>query len=267
MGALASTSPIQNTSSPSPSTPNDMNDKITVDQVPKPRKFFKSRNAAPPMASPEQQQIQYQLAQQHLQHQQQQASFQQSQTSGEEDEEISKSKKKKIVVRKPKEKVEKAKPAKVEKALKLQKPLKPEKMVKPKKEKKTKDKLLSQSSQEDEKDNKAATDQETPKRGSRNIAEPSRSSGRARNKFVNYNDDAGEDEFYQKIDRRILPLNAIANETILTEQQVEIISETSLTHLPAMKNDHPPIVLRISKVKDIFSPVKPNICLTVQHSY
>ncbi|CAO1400367.1 unnamed protein product [Diamesa tonsa] len=247
MGALASTSPIQNTSSPSPSTPNDMNDKITVDQVPKPRKFFKSRNAAPPIASPEQQQIQYQLAQQQLQHQQQQAHFQQSQSSGEEDEEIPKSKKKKIVIRKPKEKVEKTKPAKVEKALKLEKPSKPEKMVKPKKEKKAKEKLLSQSSQEDEKDNEDVNESETPKRGSKNIAEPSRSSGRARNKFVNYNDDAGEDEFYQKIDRRILPLNVIANEAMLGEQQVEMISEPSLTQLSALKNEHPPIVLRISK--------------------
>lgn len=254
MGALASTSPIQNTSSPSPSTPNDMNDKITVDQVPKPRKFFKSRNAAPPIASPEQQQIQYQLAQQQLQHQQQQAHFQQSQSSGEEDEEIPKSKKKKIVIRKPKEKVEKTKPAKVEKALKLEKPSKPEKMVKPKKEKKAKEKLLSQSSQEDEKDNEDVNESETPKRGSKNIAEPSRSSGRARNKFVNYNDDAGEDEFYQKIDRRILPLNVIANEAMLGEQQVEMISEPSLTQLSALKNEHPPIVLRISKVKTYFPP-------------
>ena len=267
MGALSSTSPIQNTSSPSPSTPNDMNDKITVDQVPKPRKFFKSRNAALPMASPEQQQIQYQLAQQQLQQQQQQSSFQQSQTSGEEDEEIPKSKKKKIVIRKPKEKVEKVKPAKVEKVIKEEKPPKPEKMVKPKKEKKVKEKLSSHSSQEDEKDDETATEPETTKRGSRNNAEPSRSSGRARNKFVNYNDDAGEDEFYQKIDRRILTLNAIPNETIPTEQQVQMIPEPSVTQLSALKNDHPPIVLRISKVKNIFSPVKSNICLTVQHSY
>lgn len=254
MGALSSTSPIQNTSSASPSTPNDMNDKITVDQVPKPRKFFKSRNAAPPMASPEQQQIQYQLAQQQLQQQQQQASFQQSQTSGEEEDEIPKSIKKKIVVRKPKEKVEKVKPAKVEKALKLEKPPKPEKLVKLKKEKKVKEKLSSHSSQEDEKDDEATTEPETPKRGSRNNAEPSRSSGRARNKFVNYNDDAGEDEFYQKIDRRIQTLNVTANETMSTEQQVEINPEPLLTQLSALKNDHPPIVLRISKVRTYFPP-------------
>lgn len=254
MGALASTSPIQNTSSASPSTPNDMNDKITVDQVPKPRKFFKSRNAAPPMASPDQQQIQYQLAQQQIQQQQQQSSFQQSQTSGEEDEEVPKSKKKKIVLKKLKEKVEKTKPTKVEKALKLEKPPKPEKIVKPKKEKKVKENLLSQSSQEDEKDNETSTEPETPKRGSRNIAEPSRSSVRARNKVVNYNDDAGEDEFYQKVDRRILPLGLIEKESMLTEQLVEMIPEPSVTLLSALKNDHPPIVLRISKVQKYFPP-------------
>lgn len=241
---MGATSPIQNTSSVSPTTPNDMNDKITVDQVPKPRKFFKSRNVAPPMASPEQQQIQHKLAQQKLL--QQQASFQQSQTSSEEDEGISKSKKKNIITRKPKEKIEKVKHAKIEKATKLEKPPKPEKAVRPKKEKKVKDILMPP--QEFEEEDESA-ELESPKRGSRNNAEPSRSSGRARNKFVNYNDDAGEDEFYQKIDRRILPSNITLNEKMIVTEQIEMVSEPSVTQLTALKYDHPPIVLRISKVR------------------
>lgn len=62
MGALNSTSPIQNSAgSPKSPSASDINDtKTNAESVPKPRKFFKSRNASRPA------EIQQQIAMQQV---------------------------------------------------------------------------------------------------------------------------------------------------------------------------------------------------------
>lgn len=241
MGALSSTSPIQN-SAESPTGQNELNDnKVTVEQVPKPRKFFKSRNSAPPA------EIQQQMAMQSSYHQQQQ-SYQNHQmtqqeqgqytSGGDEEDQAQKrevAKKKKVQVKR--EKVEKP-----------PKPPKAEKVPKPKREKKVKAKELTSPVSEP-----ATSDTETqsPTRRGRNNIEPTRTSGRSRAKCVNYNEEAGEDEFFTRIDRRIVPRNSVpATITSPQEEQVEkpqpTVEEVPLPHQsPSL---HPPIVLRISKV-------------------
>ncbi|CRK87628.1 CLUMA_CG001424, isoform A [Clunio marinus] len=246
MGALSSTSPIQN-SAESPSTQNELNDnKITVEQVPKPRKFFKSRNAAPPA------EIQQQIAMQQQQHHQQQSSYQQQQSyqnhisqhhqestqnvsGGTEIEPVQKrgGKKKTATVKKEKP----------------PKPPKPEKIPKPKKEKKIKEKEIVQAEAPESEVSEAETP--SPQRRGRSCAEPTRTSGRSRAKCVNYNEDAGEDEFYNRIERRILPKHAIpATVTSADNKQPKVEPQIVPMEVPVPQQSpvlHPPIVLRISK--------------------
>lgn len=249
MGALSSTSPIQNTSE-SPSEQAELNDnKITVEQVPKPRKFFKSRNSAP--AEIQQQITIHQQSTQQQHHQSQQQSYQnhysnqsqQQETNSADEEEHS-----------PK-KARKKKPAvKKEKVPKPEKPPKPEKIPKPKKEKKVK---VVKEIPEPVSDSPASEAEASPvRRGGRSVVEPTRSSGRSRAKCVNYNEDAGEDEFYNRIDRRVVPRHLLPA-TITSPQatpttpepapvQAEPVQGSSPHQSPLL---HPPIVLRISKVR------------------
>lgn len=247
MGALSSTSPIQN-STESPVEQNELNDnKITVEQIPKPRKFFKSRNSA---SSAE---IQQQMAMQQQQttYHQQQQSYQNHQhaqhdqyTSGGDEED-----QKQVRVKKRK--------ATVKKAPKGEKPPKPEKVQKPKKEKNPKVKEDPATISEP-----ASSEAETssPTRRGRGNIEPTRSSGRSRAKCVNYNEDAGEDEFFSRIERRIAPRHLLpatitsSAEAPPIEEPIE--SERELETVPSPQQSpvlHPPIVLRISKVSS-------NIC-------
>lgn len=249
MGAL-STSPNQNAGE-SPND-NELNDnKITVEQVPKPRKFFKSRNAAPPAEIQQQMAMQQQSSyhqQSYQNHMQQQEQLNQS-MSGEEEE---------IVPRSPKKKkspVKREKPVKAPKPEKPPKPPKPEKIPKPKKEKKVKVKevpvpVSEPASSED--------DEPSPVRRGKAYVEPTRSSGRSRAKCVNYNEDAGEDEFYNRIDRRVAPRSATITSST-QPQELAVETPTALVESPAPHQSpslHPPIVLRISKVCM-------NICLAI----
>lgn len=234
MGALSSTSPIQNAGD-SPTGQNELNDnKITVEQVPKPRKFFKSRNAAPPA------EIQQQMAMQQQSNYHQQQSYQnhhklqQEQdhyaSGGDEDEQVKKpARKKKPAVKKEK----------------LEKPPKPEKLLKPKKEKKIKVKEVAPPVSEPE-----VSDGESPSptRRGRSQIEPTRTSGRSRAKCVNYNEDAGEDEFFTRIERRIVPRHLVSA-TITSPPVEEAPVVTMEVPVPQQSPSlHPPIVLRISKV-------------------
>lgn len=256
MGALNSTSPIQN-SAGSPTSPNDLNDsKISVELTPKPRKFFKSRNSAPPA------EIQQQMA---MQQHQQQVSMQQNHfhhpSSSEEPSSPQKKSTKKKQVSQKKEKVEKPK---------VEKPPKPEKPLKVKKEKPP-PKIKPAAVAKQQLDSSNSTDNEPvspAKRSNRLSAEATRSSGRARGKLVNYNEEQGEEEFIIRTERRILPRNSMnshdSNSQIsspiqsppiqsLPDQQVESLEDASL-QIPSGSPSqsattiHPPIVLRISKV-------------------
>lgn len=248
MGALSSTSPIQNTSE-SPSEQAELNDnKITVEQVPKPRKFFKSRNSAP--AEIQQQiSIHQQSTQQHNQSQQQSyqnhySSQSQHETNSADDEEQS-----------PKKARKKKQPAlKKEKAPKPEKPPKPEKIPKPKKEKKVK--VVKEIPEPVSDPSSSEAETSAVRRGGRSVVEPTRSSGRSRAKCVNYNEDAGEDEFYNRIDRRIVPRHMVPA-TITSPQAASTTPEPAPVQAEPVQGPsphqspllHPPIVLRISKVR------------------
>jgi hypothetical protein len=248
MGALSSTSPIQN-SAESPTGQNELNDnKITVEQVPKPRKFFKSRNAAPTAEIQQQmvmqqQQATYNQQQSYQNHQLDHNQFQQS--GGDDDEQVQKrSRKKKPALKKEK----------------VEKPPKPEKVPRPKKEKKVKavKEVPAPASEPAESEG----DSPSPARRGRSHVEPTRSSGRARAKCVNYNEDAGEDEFYTRIERRIVPRNLVtATITSSPEDPTEVVEKapTEVLQVPVPQQSpslHPPIVLRISKVRI-------NICFVI----
>lgn len=251
MGALSSTSPIQNAAAESPTGQNELNDnKITVEQIPKPRKFFKSRNAAPTAEIQQQMAMQQQTSFQH-----QQQSYQNHQpnnqehhyaSGGDEKEQTpKKARKKKLVVKK--EKVEK--PEKISK---------PEKLPKLKKEKKVKVKEVPPPASDHEE--MSEPEVSSPARRGKLNVEPTRSSGRSRAKCVNYNEDAGEDEFYTRIDRRIVPRHLVpATITAPKEPQVEESPPPPAEGVPLPQHSpslHPPIVLRISKVN-------PNICFAI----
>lgn len=243
MGALSSTSPIQN-SAESPTGQNELNDnKITVEQTPKPRKFFKSRNAAPPAEIQQQMAMQQQSTYHHQQQsyqnhqapQQEQAQYTSGGDDDEPDQKRAAPKKKKVLVKKEK----------VEKPLK---PPKPEKVPKPKKEKKTKAKEVAEPASES-----ATSEPETPSpaRRGRSQVEPTRSSGRSRTKCVNYNEDAGEDEFYNRIERRIVPKHPVSATITSSQDEPALESEPATEEVPLAHQSpslHPPIVLRISKV-------------------
>lgn len=243
MGALSSTSPIQN-SADSPTGQNELTDKITVEQVPKPRKFFKSRNAAPPAEIQQQmvmqQQASYHQQQSYQNHQPVQHDHNQYPSGADDDEQTPKrGKKRRQTVKK--EKVEKP-----------PKPPKPQKVLKPKKEKKIKVKEIEEPVEES-----APSENESPsptRRGRAQI-EPTRSSGRSRARCVNYNEDAGEDEFYTRIERRIVPKQlATATVTSLPEPLQQASLEVPMSQQSPVL--HPPIVLRISKVSF-------NICFVI----
>lgn len=237
MGALSSTSPIQN-SAESPTGANELTDKITVEQVPKPRKFFKSRNAAP-TAEIQQQMVMQQQASFHQQQNSYQnhhpAQYDHNQYPSGADDEVQtpkRGKKKKLVT-------------KVEKLPKPPKPQKPQKVAKPKKEKKIKVKEIPEAVSDS-----AQSEPETPSRRGRAQIEPTRSSGRSRARCVNYNEDAGEDEFYTRIERRIVPKHLVpATITSVNGPSVDTPPVTIEVPLPQQSPVlHPPIVLRISKV-------------------
>lgn len=224
MGALSSTSPNENTAESPPS--NEFDNKISVEQVPKPRKFFKSRNSAPSTEVIAQQQQQQMQAQQpsnnSYQNQQiQQESYktfnQHSQSSSSEDDrpayptqqpthqEIVKRGKKKT------QKPEKAKPP-----------------PKPKPEKKVKVPVVKPPPK---------VQQAPPSRPSRNNDPATRSSGRTRAKCVNYNEDADEADFIRRTERRVAPRHLQQAPTSAAPQ----------AESPSADAAHPPIVLRISK--------------------
>lgn len=247
MGALSSTSPIQN-SAESPTGQNELNDnKITVETTPKPRKFFKSRNSAPAEI---QQQITMQQQQQQTSYQQhQQQSYQnhhssQHETSGGDDDEPS-----------PKRGKKKKVPVKREKVEKPPKPPKPEKIPKPKREKK----VTVKESPQPVSDAMSSEPETSPVKRGRAAVEPTRSSGRSRAKCVNYNEDAGEDEFYNRIDRRVVPRHLVPA-TIASPQEEPAVEAppAPVTVAPPQQSPvlHPPIVLRISKVSA-------NICFVI----
>lgn len=237
MGALSSTSPIQNAAAESPTGPsNDMNDtKVSVEVTPKPRKFFKSRNSAPPAEIQQQQQMAMQQQQSYQNHQQEHNHYA---TAGDEEEQTPKRGRKKPAPKKEK----------------VEKPPKPEKVAKPKKEKKVKVVKVKEVAPEPASESEGS-EPESPtitKRG-RNYVEPTRSSGRSRAKCVNYNEDAGEDEFFTRIDRRIVPRHLIpATATKSEEPEPAKVVETMEVPVPQQSPSlHPPIVLRISKVSEV----------------
>jgi hypothetical protein len=250
MGALSSTSPVQNSAS-SPTSPSDLNDsKITTETTPKPRKFFKSRNAAP---SAEIQQIAFQQQQQLAMQQQMMHSNNHGQHSPDDHHPQQynrgtpqKPGRKKQTTPK-KEKVEKPK---VEKPPKIKK-------ERPPKQPKIKEVVQNEPEESD--------DEEiiSPRRG-RATAEGTRSSGRARGRMVNYNEDAGEEEFLIRTEKRVGP-RFFKGQQQSQQQQPTTPSHTITTssiesqnlhshnsvESPGSSNqaiNHPPIVLRISKV-------------------
>jgi hypothetical protein len=260
MGALSSTSPVQNSAS-SPTSPSDLNDaKITTETTPKPRKFFKSRNAAP---SAEIQQIAFQQQQQlamqqqmmhsnnHVQHSSDDHSQQYSRASPQ------KATRKKQVTPK-KEKVEKPK---VEKPPKVKK-------ERPPKQPKVKEVVQNEPEESDDDEEEEVS----PRRG-RAQAEGTRSSGRARGRMVNYNEEEGEEEFLIRTEKRIAP-RFFKGKHQSEQQQPTTPSHTITTSTIESQNlysqnsvessgssnqaiNHPPIVLRISKVSNFkFSFIK-----------
>lgn len=202
-----------------------------MEQIPKPRKFFKSRNAAPPAEIQQQMVMHHQSYQNHVPQDQHNQAM-----SCEEEEEVS-----------PRSTKKKKTPVKKEKPVqtpKVEKPPKPEKLRKPKREKKVKVK------EENPVPESAASEEDSPLRRGKTCVEPTRSSGRSRAKCVNYNEDAGEVEFYNRIDRRVAPKSATITSTDQARGQTSE-SETAPIEVPAPQQSpslHPPIVLRISKV-------------------
>jgi hypothetical protein len=252
MGALNSTSPIQN-SAGSPTSPSgDINDtKISAETTPKPRKFFKSRNAAPPaeiqqqIAIQQQMAMQQQMSQQHSNHVQ----------SSPEDVPIRTSPKKQTQKKQPAPKKEKVVKPKVEKLPK-------EKKVKAPKVKEVVPMMREDSSESDDEP------LSPPRRGRQLNNETTRHSGRVRGK-INYNEEEGEAEFIMRTEKRIAPkqlklLQQQQQKLLLQQQQQqqeEQIRFEETVPIPSLPMDtqnhsepsspainHPPIVLRISKV-------------------
>jgi hypothetical protein len=247
--ALSSTSPIQNASG-SPTSPNDLNDtKISVETVPKPRKFFKSRNNAPPAEIQQQMAMQQQLAMQ-----QSHNHIPPPSSSDEHPSPQKQTKKKQASPRK--QRVERPK---------VEKPLKPEKQKKPPPPPKVKKEKPAPKQVDPEPDASDDSDQASPARRGRSQIEPTRASGRSRGK-VNYNEEQGEEEFLIRTEKRVAPrhLRTHASQDSLasqvstplhspSEQMLE--SPVAASQNPsdnASSNQsaaiHPPIVLRISKV-------------------
>jgi len=253
MGALNSTSPIQNSAS-SPTSP-DLNDtKISVEQTPKPRKFFKSRNSGGAAEIHQQIALQQQIAiQQHNQaHNNHIPNPSSSDEQSQSPQKISKVKKGLSPKKEKKPKVEKSK---VEKPPKIKKE-KPPKVTKVRKQ--TTETVTSEG------------DKPSPSKRSRSAIEATRSSNRARGK-INYNEDVGEEEFIMRTEKRIAPRlllkqqqEQLAQEAALLstqesfstqeEENPEVESPTinqapsSTEAVPSQSPIHPPIVLRISKV-------------------
>lgn len=231
MGALSSTSPNENTAESPPS--NEFDNRITVEQVPKPRKFFKSRNSTSTtdvIAQQQQQQQQIQSPpsnsyQNHIQHQQstpQHHHHPQIHSSSGEEEYPS--------IQYQQQQKETPKRGKKKEQIKKVKAEKPPKIPKPKPEKKVKEVVVK------------PTPAPIPERQPRQNADGTRSSGRTRAKCVNYNEDADEADFMKRIERRvapkILPSATMTSPTTTEIQQAPIDDSFSA---------HPPIVLRISK--------------------
>lgn len=258
MGALSSTSPVQNSAS-SPTSPSDLNDmKISTETTPKPRKFFKSRNAAPPAEIQQQIALQQQMAMQ-MHHQPHQTvtsnhhNFQQS-SADESVHQKTPSPQKQQARKKQTPKKEKIEKPKIEKPQKVKK-------EKPPKEPKIKEVVRQPSPDSDE-------EVVSPRRG-RAQAEGTRSSGRARGKLVNYNEDKDEEEFFSRTEKRIVPkqLKALQQDTpshTITTSSIESQNlhsqnsmESSNSSNPAI--NHPPIVLRISKVRNLKISLKSSL--------
>lgn len=249
MGALSSTSPVQNSAS-SPTSPNDLNDmKISTETTPKPRKFFKSRNAAPPGEIQQQIALQQQMAMQmHLPHYQTNH-FQHSPEDQMHPRIIpQKQTRKKQTITPKKEKVVKPK---VEKPPKIKK-------EKPIKEPKVKEIVTEEPFDSDD---EVLSPRGRGGRGGQS-GEVTRSSGRARGKLVNYNEERDEEEFFSRTEKRIVPRHVKSQQQLIpqttpshtiTTSSIESQNlhsqnsmESSASSNPAI--NHPPIVLRISKV-------------------
>lgn len=187
---------------------------MNAESAPKPRKFFKSRNIAPAF-SPDnhiQNQLSYQQSNQIDSPNSKQSNA--ALNSNDADNSKVKSKKKKSKVA-------------VEKAPKT------EKLAKPKKEKNVK--INTSPDKLNDKNNHPSSSQDRPT--------STRVLSRTRHKVINYNEDADEEEFIKKIERKQYcpSKNLIAT---ITESAGDVISHTKI--------DHPPIVLRISKVRNFF---------------
>lgn len=243
MGALSSTSPIQNAAS-SPTSP-DLNDtKISVDQTPKPRKFFKSRNsagAAEQIALQQQLAAQQQLNQSHNNH-----------VPSSLDEQSITLQKQKGAGKKSSPKKEKIEKPKAEKPLKVKKEKQPKvpKVPKIPKEKPVKAESVT-----------SGSEQVSPtSRKGRSAAEATRASNRVRGKCVNYNEDLGEEEFLIRTEKRVGPRHGMQLQTMTNEEPLDAESQHQEVSFhdesfdipssePAQSQvAHPPIVLRISKV-------------------
>jgi hypothetical protein len=209
---------------------------LSQETTPKPRKFFKSRNSAPPAEIQQQIAMQQQLAQQ--QYQSSHNNHIHHQSSSDEHHSPHKSTKKKQASPK-KEKVAK---------VKVEKPKKPPKV---KKEKVVKVREV----QEVPEDLDSETEV-TPTRRGRSIAEATRTSGRVRGRMVNYNEDEGDEEFMMRTERRINPRLLLQAQELAAAQQNITSSQESIVDVPAAPEinntalNHPPIVLRISKVRN-----------------
>lgn len=232
MGALSSTSPNENTAESPPS--NEFDNRITVEQVPKPRKFFKSRNSTSTtdvIAQQQQQQQQVQSPpsnsyQNHIQHQQstpQHHHHPQIHSSSGEEEYPS-------IQYQQQQQKETPKRGKKKEQIKKVKAEKPPKIPKPKPEKKVKEVVVK------------PAPAPIPERQPRQNADGTRSSGRTRAKCVNYNEDADEADFMKRIERRVAP-KIIPSATMTSPTTTEIQQAPIDDSFSA----HPPIVLRISK--------------------
>lgn len=240
MGALSSTSPIQNAAESPPS--NEFDNKISVEQAPKPRKFFKSRNSAPSSEIiAQQQQMQTQPSINiNVQHHQNsyQKNFTQSESynhphqnphSSSEDD-LSPYHNKQIQQPQIQHGQEIAKRGKKRK----EKPEKPPKALpKPKPEKKVKVVVAKPPPKTPEKVHETVT------RQNKVDSQGTRSSGRTRAKCVNYNEDADEADFIRRTERRVAPRLISAQGTAPATQLEPIPADSTAAH--------PPIVLRISK--------------------
>jgi hypothetical protein len=234
MGTLSSTSPNENTAESPPS--NEFDNKITVEQVPKPRKFFKSRNSTSTtdVIAQQQQQQQQQIQsppsnsyQNHVQHQTTPQHHNPQIHSSSGDEEYPSS-----IQYQQQQHNETPKRGKKKEQIKKVKPEKPPKIPKPKPEKKVKEVVVK------------PTPIPESTRQPRQNADGTRSSGRTRAKCVNYNEDADEADFMKRIERRVAPKRLIASSTMTSPS-----AETQVQQAPIDDSfsAHPPIVLRISK--------------------